>query len=198
MQRVIRHPPDRRGKKCKTHSHILCCVPPKCMQPQYVHPSKKHVRAHTLIYTYTRVYFCWAGIKASVWRDSFNYQVLSLCLWFQFLSAKLVMIFKKPAGNSDSFFSPCLSFPLKCEYPSLWAYLSSSHFLKSLFCRTCLFFLSFFNVSLTGRNGNKGFLGGGREERSREWGRVGWEGDQCRMYYPALLRPTSIIKELIL
>lgn len=155
-------------------------------------------RAHT--HKYTRVYFSWAGIKASVWRDSFNYQVLSLCLWFQFLSAKLVMIFKKPAGNSDSFFSPCLSFPLKCEYPSLWAYLSSSHFLKSLFCRTCLFFLSFFLflmwASLEGM-AIKVFLGG-REERSREWGRVGWEGDQCRMYYPALLRPTSIIKELIL
>lgn len=31
--------------------------------------------------------------------DSFNYQVLSLCLGFQFLPAKLLMIFKMPAGK---------------------------------------------------------------------------------------------------
>lgn len=55
--------------------------------------------------THSRI-LSWAGIKALAQLDSFNYQVLSLCLWFQFLPAKLVMIFKMPAGNSDSLFSP--------------------------------------------------------------------------------------------
>lgn len=98
----------RGGKKCKTHSHIFCQTLAKLRSHSFYIQAETHL--HIL---------SWAGIKALAQRYSFNYQVLSLCLWFQFLPAKLVMIFKMPASNSNSPILPCLSFPLKCEYLSL-------------------------------------------------------------------------------
>lgn len=112
-----------------------------------------------------------AGIKALAQRDSFNYQVLSLCLWFQFLPAKLVMIFKMPAGKLRLLF--LLSFlPTKKWIPQFMGLFVLQSLCK-IFIRPkislSLFFFPFLNMSLAGRNGNKGF--GEREGR-----------DQCRMY----------------
>lgn len=63
--------------------------------------AKSHIQTETPSPSLPR-----AGIKASAQQDSFNYQVLSLCLGFQFLPAKLVMIFKMPAGKLRFLFSP--------------------------------------------------------------------------------------------
>lgn len=97
--------------------------------------AKSHIQTETPSPSLPR-----AGIKASAQQDSFNYQVLSLCLGFQFLPAKLVMIFKMPAGKLRLLFLPRLSSPPRSEYPSLWAYLSCSHFVKSLFSWRYLLF----------------------------------------------------------